>query len=107
MSREDIEREASSRSINKTIGEITRLSRGERIGSDGRLREKLHDVLFRLLRQKARFWYQRGFRRGHEAAREKSKYVPSKLVRPMRMRAAFLPKEGERIVLKSALDRRR
>lgn len=100
---ENIEKEASSRSINKTINELACLSKGKRIASDGHLREKLHDTLFRLLREKARFWYQRGFRRGHEAAREKSKRVPFELRRPMRMRAAFLPKGGERIVLNSKL----
>lgn len=100
---EDIEKEASSRSIYKTINELARLSKGNRIAVDGHLRKKLHGALFQLLREKARFWYQRGFRRGHEAAREKSKRVPFELRRPMRMRAAFLTKEGERIVLKSKL----
>lgn len=70
---EDIEKEASSRSINKTINEIVRLSQGRRISSNGQLHEKLHQMLFQLLHEKARFWYQRGFKRGHD--RDSAKHV--------------------------------
>ncbi len=100
---EDVEKEASSRSINRTISEIIRLSQGKRISSVGQLRKKLHSVLFHLLNEKARFWYQLDFKRGHETARKKSKQVPLDSRRRIRMRAAFLPKDGERIVLKSKL----
>jgi len=100
---DDIEKEASSKSINKTITELRRLMKAKRISASGPLRKKLHGLLFRLLQEKAEFWYQRGFRRGHQSAHKKLKTVLLKLRRPMRMYAAFLPKKGKRIVLKSRI----
>jgi hypothetical protein len=101
--KEEIEIEAFSQSINKTIKELEALVRGERVIPNGKLRANLHAVLFKLLRQKARFWYHRGFKRGHESAHRKSKKVPLEMLRPMRMRFAFSPNETYRIVLHSKL----
>ena len=52
---EQIEKEASSRSINKTVSELVRLAKGKRIPPAKNLRKKLHDMLYRLLREKAQF----------------------------------------------------
>jgi hypothetical protein len=102
---EDIEKAASSRSINKTISEFNALIRNRRIHTDSVLRQRQHAVLYRLLRERTRWWYLRGFERGHEMARRESKSVPQQLKRAMRMRGVFLPKAGERIVLRSNLKR--
>lgn len=100
---EEIEKEASSKTINKTVRELKALLDGERISADSPLRAKLHDTLFKLLRQKARWWYLRGFKRGHETCARKVKSPPKMISRRIRMRCVFLPEKGERILLKSRL----
>lgn len=99
----NIEREASSKSIQKTLKEIQMLMAGKRISPTGLLRKKLHDTLYSLLSDKACWWYERGFRRGHESAFLKGKDVPRRLTRKMRLHACFLPVKGQLITLASVL----
>ncbi len=62
MSKEKIEKEASSKSILKTIREIETLIAGKPLSSRSRLRSKLHAKIYKLLRIKAMNWYREGLK---------------------------------------------
>lgn len=101
----DIERRASSKTLNKNISELTTLLEGNRITVVGGLRGTQQEKLFELLRQEARFWYKRGFKRGHQTSYREGEKVPIKITRRMRINAPYLDREGEPVTLKSDINK--
>lgn len=103
----EIEKKASSKAIYKTISELDTLLEGDRISADGKLRDKLHKKLFDLLRSEARYWYRRGFKRGHQTSHREGEKVPKLISRKMRIYAPYLSKNGEAITLKSEIKKKK
>jgi hypothetical protein len=96
--------EAHSKSIRKTIADINKLLASEPLSDNSGLRATLRKKLNELARAEARFWYQRGFRRGHRTCAKLVPGCPAEIESTRRMFAAWLPKTGERIRLHSTLS---
>lgn len=101
--KEEIEKAASSKAIKKTISEIEALLDGERVYPDGELRQKLHQKLYELLVTEVKFWYRRGFERGHKTCRKECAKVPKTIRRRMRLYTAYFPEKGTPVMLNSTL----
>lgn len=97
----EVEKEASSKSINKTISELKALLEGERISApSGSRRDELHKTLKDLLRYVAKRWYRRGFRRGHKTCYSEGANVPKIITKNMLIYAPYLTEKGETIKIK-------
>lgn len=101
--REKIEKEASSKSILKTIREIETIIAGKPLSSRSQLRSKLHAKIYKLLRIKAMNWYRKGFKRGHETVAMQINKVPKTIKREMTMTGFYFGPQGKDILLRSRL----
>lgn len=102
----ETEKRASSKTLEKTIGELDDLLNRKRISTTSCLRGALHKKLFELLERETVYWYRKGFRRGHETSRRCGKKVPREISRKMRLKAVYFPPAGVRVVLKSTEKKR-
>ncbi|MCL4475628.1 MAG: hypothetical protein M1508_05320 [Nitrospirae bacterium] len=102
-SRADIEKAASSRTINKTIRDIEALMKGNPLSSSSDLRIKLHDKIYELLQSEAKYWYRRGFKRGHKTVARKFKNAPKDITAIICLRGGYFGRNQKLMVLSSKI----